>query len=206
MSELPNYCTRQQVINQEDIEAPTETEQELLDGYITRGSRFFELKTGCRYYRVSATDEVITGAHLAWNAKQGKLLALLPNAPLVSVSKVEYRVGHPTNGWTPVNLDWVEWDSQDDRGTRTLIVWLPKPTTPGGRWLRVSYVAGWEGTADDPYHPDIQQFVIWLAGWQWRSRAAPYEKTANEQTGTVIIPSALPARLRRMIEDWKRWP
>ena len=73
----------------------------------------------------------------------------------------------------------------------------------GPLWAQVSYTAGWAGTDEDPYPADLVEVVIWWASWLYRSKDAPSEKTANQMTGTVIIPGAMPPRLRQAVERWK---
>lgn len=55
-----------------------------------------------------------------------------------------------------------------------------------------------------PY--DIEHVAIRLATWFYKQRKAPFQKTANPQLGTVVVPTALPEDIRAMLNPYRRVP
>ena len=194
---LPVYCARQDVLDENQI---TGDEDAMVDRLIDRACRQFERAMGWSFYQQIKTDQVRRGADVICG-RDGLLLVRLPTPHLTEVTALAYRAGMPTAGWTSVQLNNLDWDP--DSLSATLQAYLPAGLGTDRLWAQVSYTAGWAGDDDDPFPSDLQELIVWWAGWLWRSKDAPFEKTANNLTGTVTIPTAMPSRLKAMLPAWK---
>lgn len=194
----PPLCSRANLIAEYAIPSAEDTTQ--LDRYIEIAGQTFCQETARTYTRATVNGAIITGRDLAYNRGSGILLIRLPAINIQTVSAVSTQVGIPTNAYTAINVALATW--QTSRTADLVTVY----TTGGGdkpRAAQVSYVAGWVGDNTDPYPADLQEIVLWLAGWIYRTKDAPMGATANPALGTIDIPQDMPKRIKAKLEKWK---
>jgi hypothetical protein len=190
----------------EPVKSELQNSENLDDDELVRfsgiASRNLEAVTGWdSFLKRTATNEVRRHGDVILGV-DGHLLVRLAVPRVTAVSALAYRMNSPAAAWTAVALSLVDYDPTALR-SGLVEAYLSPGCIPRALWAQVSYTAGWAGDAGDPYPSDLQEIAVWWTCWLWRSKDAPFERTANSITGTVTIPSSMPARLKLAVERWK---
>lgn len=200
------YCTLADVKAELNIpETETQTDA-LIERYIDRACASLERELRLSWALTTLTDRIYQGRDLV-RLTDGRLKVRIGIAPILTVTALATRIGYPTASWSDT-LTYLDLETADDQWWVTIYNggWSCSPwSLPTPLAVRVTGTAGHAGTDLDPYPLDVVQMAVVWTVYLYRTKDAPFEKTANTALGTMTIPGSFPKKLEPMLARWREY-